>query len=88
MLSVDETERPTLFSSLEALREEALGEQRLTVETCDARERDYREWLSSRVDAEAKRVERLRERITRAMADYAHHYPEERPDDQRAQLTS
>lgn len=80
LLSVDETERQTLFSSLEALREEALGEQRLTVETCDARERDYREWLSSRVDAEAKRVERLRERITRAMADYAHHYPEETRD--------
>lgn len=77
LLTVTEAERPGLFASLEGHRGEALGEHRLKVETCDARERDYRDWLGSRIDAEAKRIERLREKITRDMSDYANRYREE-----------
>ena len=44
--------RTTLFPTLEALRAEALGEHRLTVESCDSREQDMRDWLQARIDAD------------------------------------
>ena len=43
------------FSLLEEMREEALGDQLLTVESCDNRERDMRDWLQARIDAEDRR---------------------------------
>jgi len=42
----------------------------LTVESCDHREQDLRKWLQDRIDAEDKRLQRLREKIIRAMAEY------------------
>ncbi|HSV77861.1 MAG TPA: DUF3375 family protein [Ramlibacter sp.] len=53
-----------------AARAEALGEHTLTVESCDNREQDMRRWLQDRIDAENRRVERLREKIVRAMVEY------------------
>ena len=35
------------FATLEALRSEALGEHQLSVESCDNRERELREWLQA-----------------------------------------
>lgn len=75
--TIAEKDRDELFSCLDALRNDALGEYHFTVENCDARQRDYRDWLESRINAEGKRIERLGEKITRAMADYAHEYREE-----------
>lgn len=57
----------TLTARLEALRGEALGEYQLTVESCDNREQDVRTWLQARIDAETKKLERLRDRIIQAM---------------------
>jgi uncharacterized protein YPO0396 len=58
------------FDLLEAMREEALGGQMLTVESCDNRERDMRDWLQTRIDAEDSKMKRLSEKIIKAMAEY------------------
>jgi uncharacterized protein YPO0396 len=59
------------------MRPEALGEHRLTVESCDNRQSDMREWLQARIDAEEKRVARLRESIIDAMRRYKNEWPVE-----------
>jgi uncharacterized protein YPO0396 len=69
--------RAMVFPELEKMRAEALGEHRLTVESCDNRERDMRDWLQRRIDNEGLRVTRLRDKIVSAMRDYANRYPEE-----------
>ncbi len=58
------------FPRLETFRSEALGEHQLTVESCDNREREMRQWFNGRIDAETKRLDRLRDRIIQAMVDY------------------
>jgi uncharacterized protein YPO0396 len=58
------------FERLDILRHEALGEHQLSVESCDNRERDLRDWLQARIDAEVKKLERLRDKIIQAMAAY------------------
>jgi uncharacterized protein YPO0396 len=62
-------------AELEPLRAEALGEHQLTVESCDNRERDMRDWLQARIDAEDRRLKTLGERIISAMQAYRHAYP-------------
>lgn len=59
------------FDLLEAMREDALGSQVLmTVESCDNRERDMRDWLQARIDAEDAKIKRLSEKIVKAMTEY------------------
>lgn len=64
-----------VFAQLEALREGALKGRQLTVESCDNRERDMREWLQQEIDKEDHRLHRLEERIVKAMQDYRRDYP-------------
>ncbi|MHB0888490.1 ATP-binding protein [Acidithiobacillus sp.] len=59
-----------LAQRLEAMRAEALGEHQLTVESCDNREQDVRTWLQARIDAEQKKLERLAEKIIKAMSAF------------------
>jgi uncharacterized protein YPO0396 len=59
---------------IDRLRAEALGEHALSVESCDHREQDLRKWLQDRIDAEDKRLQRLREKIIKAMAEYKETY--------------
>lgn len=63
------------FEQLAALREEALGEHRLSVESCDNREREMRDWIQAKIDAEDKKLARLRDRIIDAMRSYSTQYP-------------
>jgi uncharacterized protein YPO0396 len=63
------------FEALEGMRAEALGEHHLTVESCDNREHDMRDWLQKKMDAESKRVERVREKIIDAMRAYRTEFP-------------
>ena len=58
------------FTKLDAARDEALGEHVLSVEACDNRERDLRDWLQARIDAEDGKLKRLRDKIIQAMAAY------------------
>ncbi len=62
------------FALIEPLRAEALGDHALTVESCDNREQDLRKWLQERIDAEDKKLARLREKIVKAMAEYNEAY--------------
>lgn len=62
------------FDLIERLRAEALGEHTLSVESCDNREQDMRKWLQDRIDAEDKKLARLREKIVKAMAEYKEAY--------------
>jgi uncharacterized protein YPO0396 len=59
-----------LAAKLEAMRTEALGEQPLSVESCDNREQDLRAWLQARIDAEDSKLRRLAEKIIKAMASF------------------
>lgn len=69
---VSETTEDTIrrFPMLEEMREDALGSQVLTVESCDNRERDMRDWLQARIDAEDSKIKRLSEKIVKAMTEY------------------
>jgi uncharacterized protein YPO0396 len=64
-----------LFPRLEQMRAEMPGAQVLTVESCDNRERDMRDWLQGRIDAEDHKLHRLAEKIVKAMEAYRRDYP-------------
>jgi len=66
----EQASHSTCFERLDAIRGEALGEHLLTVESCDNRERDMRDWLQTRIDAEDQKLKRLRDKIIQAMAAY------------------
>ncbi len=60
---------------LTALRGEALGEHQLGVESCDNREREMRDWLQGKIDAEEKKLGRLRDKIIDAMRTFSTAWP-------------
>ncbi|WP_318258789.1 SbcC/MukB-like Walker B domain-containing protein [Geobacter anodireducens] len=68
------------FGRLAVLRDEALGEHQLTVESCDNREREMRDWIQTRIDAEDKKLGRLREKIVKAMTEYKEEWKLETQD--------
>ncbi len=63
------------FPALQNVLDEA--DRRLSVESCDACERDMHKHLQSQIDAGSKRIERLREKIIEAMKGYNDAYPSE-----------
>ncbi len=75
LLHASEPGHAELFSRLATLRDEALGEHQLTVESCDNREREMRDWLQTRIDAEDRKLARLRDKIIDAMRSYSTTYP-------------
>ncbi len=68
-------EQQARFSELQALREQALDEHTLTVESCANREQELRVWLQAKVDAANSRLSRLSQNIIQAMSDYRNAYP-------------
>ena len=64
-------------SLLGPLRSQALGEHKLTVENCDARQHDLRVWLQSRIDGNVKKQDRLGQSIVRDMQDFRRDYVSE-----------
>jgi uncharacterized protein YPO0396 len=58
------------------MRPEALGERKLTVESCDRAEQDMREWLQKKkIDVIDLRIASLRDKIIKAMASYMTDHP-------------
>jgi uncharacterized protein YPO0396 len=68
------------YAALEKYRVEALGNQQLTVESCDNREREMRDWLQTKIDSDDKKCARLRDRIIKGMGTYALKYELETQD--------
>jgi uncharacterized protein YPO0396 len=58
---------PIARERLDAMRRDALGEHQLSVESCDNRQQDMRQWLQARLDAEESKLRRLRDKIIQAM---------------------
>lgn len=73
--SLETSRREACFSRLESVREKAFGAHTLTVESCENRERELRDWLTNAIDAEDKKIARLRDKIIQAMQDYCNVYP-------------
>jgi uncharacterized protein YPO0396 len=63
-----------LLEQLDSIRSQALGDHQLTVESSDNRERDVRDWLQKKIDAEDAKLKRLGEKIVEAMAEYKEAY--------------
>lgn len=59
---------------LDVLRAQILGEHQLSVESCENRERELRDALQAHMDAEAKRLDRLTERIIKSMSTFKDAY--------------
>ena len=53
---------------LEPIRAEVMGEQQLSVESCDNREQDVRTRLQSRLDGEDRKLRNLAEKVIKAMS--------------------
>nr|VFJ43573.1 MAG: Uncharacterized protein YPO0396 [Candidatus Kentron sp. FM]VFJ44357.1 MAG: Uncharacterized protein YPO0396 [Candidatus Kentron sp. FM]VFK06229.1 MAG: Uncharacterized protein YPO0396 [Candidatus Kentron sp. FM] len=71
-----EETRARCFPLLEKMRPEALGERKLTVQSCDRAEQDMREWLQKKkIDAFDARIASLQARIIKAMTGYMTDYP-------------
>lgn len=77
LAAVPEEAKARFFPQLAALAAEALGEHRLTVESCDNRQSDMRDWLQARIDADDKKLGRLRDAVILAMQSYARDWPVE-----------
>ena len=66
----EQVSHATSIERLDHIRDEALGVHQLTVESCDNRERDLRDWLQARIDGEEQKLKRLRDKIIQAMTAY------------------
>ncbi|MFI4962827.1 MAG: ATP-binding protein, partial [Legionellales bacterium] len=66
-----------VFKHLELYKSEAIGEHTLSVESCDNRQQEVREWLQKKIDAQDRRLKTLEERIIKAMEGYRRDYPAE-----------
>ncbi|MBS3912115.1 MAG: ATP-dependent exonuclease SbcCD, C subunit-like protein [Hydrogenophaga sp.] len=62
---------------LQALQAEMLGTLALTVESCDAREREMRDGLQKTIDAEEGRARRVLEKVIDAMRSFSDRFPVE-----------
>lgn len=77
---IPEAERQQLFERLDRMRMDLFGEHKLSIENCDARERELREALHKRIDNETAKLARLREKIVAAMRDYCNRFQQDTYD--------
>ncbi|MDQ3001362.1 MAG: ATP-dependent exonuclease SbcCD, C subunit-like protein [Fibrobacterota bacterium] len=73
--SLAEESRSRDFPILDAMRKVELADAVFTVESCDNKEKEIREWLQGRIDAEEKKISRLTEKIVAAMESYRRDFP-------------
>lgn len=65
------------FGQLEHLRKEALGDQSITLAGVEARHREFRAWLGTRIDSEDKAIRRLNDRIVKGMERFRNRWPQD-----------
>ncbi|TVQ41907.1 MAG: ATP-dependent exonuclease SbcCD, C subunit-like protein [Wenzhouxiangella sp.] len=70
-------EREQWFAQLAAVRDQALADQPINLNGIDARQREFRAWLTARIDSEDKTIRRLNDRIIQAMQNLHHRWPQE-----------
>jgi uncharacterized protein YPO0396 len=75
--SKNQKQREVLFPKLGELQAKALGDQNLTVENCDKRQTQMREWLQARLDSAAGKSKHLASKITGQMQVFKTDYPQE-----------
>ncbi len=66
-----------MIEQLDAFRHDAVGEHKLTVESCDNTQQKMREWLQKQIDGDDKRLKTIEERIIKCMEQYRWEYPAE-----------
>ena len=64
---VDRESLQSEFERLDEMRNTVLGEAALTIESCDNRQQEVREWLQKRIDTIDIRLNRLRDKVHQAM---------------------
>ena len=64
------TAHAAYFERLATVRNEALREHQFTIESCDKKEREMREWLQAKIDSEDAKLKRMRDKIIQAMVAY------------------
>ncbi|MFU8830899.1 MAG: ATP-binding protein, partial [Wenzhouxiangella sp.] len=77
LAAVDEACRAQVFERLEGLREDVLEARAVNLKSIDARQREFREWLTARIDSLDKQIRRLNDRIIQSMADFCNTWPQE-----------
>jgi uncharacterized protein YPO0396 len=75
--AVDEDLHRPATPTLDAVRTEVMGGQRLTIEGCSTRESEIRKVLQDRVDSRQGTLRTLGQRIAAAISSYRNRYPEE-----------
>ncbi len=73
--SASESQRTEVFPRLDELRTQALGERRITVESCDNAQSEMRAWLQTRINKEEHRLKRLSEKVVNAMSEFRNRWP-------------
>ncbi len=77
LAELDEAERERWFGQLAALREDALGDRAINLNGIEARQREFRAWLTAGIDREDKAIGRLNDRVIRGMQDFHHRWPQQ-----------
>jgi uncharacterized protein YPO0396 len=62
---------------LATIRSEALGDKAITIEGCDNREKETREWLQARIDSRDKAITSVRDRLINRMSDFRREFEAE-----------
>ncbi|MFZ4623260.1 MAG: ATP-binding protein [Rhodoferax sp.] len=65
----------TLHAQLKVLQKEVLGDQIITIESCENRERDMRHWLQTTIDAGETKTRSLAAKIIVAMGQFSSRFP-------------
>jgi len=73
----DQADKTQQFEKLQTLQTEAIGEQKISIENCDKRQTEMREWLQRKLDNETDKSKRLASKITGQMQAYKAAYPQE-----------
>lgn len=63
------------FERLEEIRCEVLSGKELTVESCDNRQSEVRDWLQRKIDHERVRISTVERRIIQAMTEFRQKFP-------------
>lgn len=72
-----EAQREQTFAALAEMEPDALGEKKITIESCDSSQVTMRHWLQNQLDNQERKARDLSSKITGQMADYKNAYPQE-----------